>query len=149
MILIWLPVAGILSLIFKPVIHTNWLQVLVFAIAIWGAYLLRSLLCSLLGMLSFWTTRVGAIFDLYFALELILSGRLVPMPLMPAWVQHLANFLPFQSMFYFPINALIGALTPLQLFAGLGVQLLWFLAALGLVNLVWHFAIRRFSSVGN
>jgi ABC-type uncharacterized transport system permease subunit len=52
-------------------------------------------------------------------------------------------------MFYFPINALIGALTPLQLFAGLGVQLLWFVGALGLVNLVWHFAIRRFSSVGN
>jgi ABC-2 type transport system permease protein len=149
MILIWLPVAALLSLIFKPIIHTTWLQILVFAIAIWGAYLLRSLLCSLLGMLSFWTTRVGAIFDLYFALELILSGRLVPMPLMPAWVQHLANFLPFQSMFYFPINALIGSLTPLQLFAGLGVQLLWFLAAFGLVNLVWHFAIRRFSSVGN
>jgi ABC-2 type transport system permease protein len=149
MILIWLPVAALLSLIFKPVIHTTWLQVLVFILAIWGAYLLRSLLCSLLGTLSFWTTRVGAIFDLYFALELILSGRLVPMPLMPAWVQHLANFLPFQSMFYFPINALIGTLTPLQLFAGLAVQLLWFLGALGLVNLVWHFAIRRFSSVGN
>jgi ABC-2 type transport system permease protein len=124
MILIWLPVAALLSLIFKPVIHTTWLQVLVFI-------------------------RVGAIFDLYFALELILSGRLVPMPLMPAWVQHLANFLPFQSMFYFPINALIGTLTPLQLFAGLAMQLLWFLGALGLVNLVWHFAIRRFSSVGN
>jgi ABC-2 type transport system permease protein len=149
MILIWLPIAAILALIFKPTLHPNWLQVLVFAIAIWGAYLLRSLALSLLGMITFWTTRVSAIYDLYFALELILSGRLVPMTLMPAWVQQLANFLPFQSMFYFPITALTGSLGPAQLLTGLGIQLLWFLGGLGLVNFVWHFAIRRFSSVGN
>lgn len=149
MILIWLPIAAALALVFKPTFHTTWLQVLVFLVAIWGAYLLRTILASLMGMITFWTTRVSAIFDLYFALELILSGRLVPMPLMPVWVQHLANFLPFQSMFYFPINALIGSSTPLELLSGLGIQLVWFLGGLGLVNLVWHFAIRRFSSVGN
>ena len=50
-----------------------------FPIAIWGAYLIRSLLPSTLGMVTFWTTRVGAIFELYFAAELLLSGRLVPL----------------------------------------------------------------------
>ena len=149
MILIWLPMAAVLALIFKPVLHPNWLQVLVFAIAIWGAYLLRSLALSLLGMIAFWTTRVSAIFDLYFALELILSGRLVPMTLMPLWVQQLANFLPFQPMFYFPINALTGSPSPVELLSGLGIQLLWILGCLGLVNFVWRFAVRRFSSVGN
>ena len=103
----------------------------------------------MLGLITFWTTRVSAIFELYFALELILSGRLVPMTLMPLWVQHLANFLPFQSMFYFPIIALTGSPSNVELFSGLGIQFLWFLGFLGLVNFVWHFAIRRFSSVGN
>ena len=149
MILIWLPMAAILALIFKPTLNPNWLQILVFAIAIWGAYLLRSLALSLLGTITFWTTRVSAIYDLYFALELILSGRLVPMTLMPVWVQHLANFLPFQSMFYFPINALTGSPSTVELLSGLGIQLLWILGYLGLVNLVWHFGVRRFSSVGN
>jgi ABC-2 type transport system permease protein len=147
--LIWLPIAAVLALIFKPTLNPTWLQVLVFFIACWGAYLTRTMLASLLGMLTFWTTRVGAIFDLYFALELVLSGRLVPMPLMPAWVQNLANYLPFQWTFYFPINALTGSPTPAELLTGLGIQLLWFLAGLGLVNIVWHFAIRRFTSVGN
>ena len=32
----------------------------------------------MLGMVTFWTTRVSAIFEAYFAAELLLSGRLVP-----------------------------------------------------------------------
>ena len=55
-----------------------------------------------LGMLTFWTTRVSAIFELYFAAELLLSGRLVPLSLLPTWAQRLANFLPFQYTFGFP-----------------------------------------------
>ncbi|MGD0612655.1 MAG: ABC-2 family transporter protein [Anaerolineales bacterium] len=149
MILMWLPIAALLALIFKPTLHPTWFQILIFFFAAWGAYLIRTVLMSLLGMITFWTTRVGAIYDLYFALELVLSGRLVPMPLMPTWVQHLANFLPFQWTFYFPINALTGSPTPAELVTGLGIQLLWFLGGLGLVNLVWHYGIRRFSSVGN
>ena len=149
MILIWLPIAAVLALIFKPTLHPTWLQGLVFVIAIWGAYFLRSLLNSLFGMITFWTTRIGAIYDLYTALELILSGRLVPMVLMPIWVQQIAKFLPFQYTFYFPITVLTGSLTPVELLSGLGIQLLWFLGSLGLVNIVWHFGIRRFASVGN
>jgi ABC-2 type transport system permease protein len=148
-IFLWLPLAAVLSLIFKPTLNPTWLQVIVFFFAIWGAYLIRTMFLALLGMISFWTTRVGAIYELYFALELILSGRLVPMTLMPVWVQHLANFLPFQWTFYFPINALVGQPTSGELLLGLGIQLLWILGGIALVNIVWHFGIRRFSSVGN
>ncbi len=149
MILIWLPVAAVLAWIFKPTLHPTWQQAVAFFIAIWGAYLLRSVLTFLMGLISFWTTRVGAIFDLYFALELILSGRLVPLTLMPAWVQRIAMFLPFQSMFFFPITALTGSLSNAELLSGLAIQMLWLVVTLVLVNLVWRYAIRRFSSVGN
>jgi len=149
MILLWLPLAAFLTFVFKPTLNPTWFQIVVFFFAIWGAYLVRTVFIATLGLITFWTTRVGAIYDLYFALELILSGRLVPMPLMPAWIQHIANFFPFQSTFFFPINALTGSPTVTELLMGLGTQLLWFLLGLGLVNLVWHFAIRRFSSIGN
>jgi ABC-2 type transport system permease protein len=148
-IVLWLPIAAILALIFRPELHPTWLQVIVFFFAIWGAYLIRTMFLSLLGMISFWTTRVGAIYELYFALELILSGRLVPMSLMPGWVQHISTYLPFQWTFFFPINALVGSPTPGGLLTGLGVQLAWIVGGVLLVNLVWHFGIRRFSSVGN
>jgi ABC-2 type transport system permease protein len=148
-ILLWLPIAAILALIFKPVLHPTVFQVVVFFFAIWGAYLVRTMLYASLGMITFWTTRVSAIFELIFALELILGGRLVPMTLMPAWVQRLAFFLPFQWTFFFPINSLVGNMAVQDLLIGMGMQLAWILLGIVVVRIVWHFGIRRFSSVGN
>ncbi len=148
-IVLWLPLAAFLTLIFKPDLHPSWLQIVVFFAAIWGAYLIRTLMLSTLGMISFWTTRVSAIYQLVFAAELILSGRLVPMPLMPAWVQNLAFYMPFQWTFYFPINALAGTPTSAELLTGLGMQAVWIGIGLLLTNLVWRVGIRRFSAVGN
>ena len=147
-IVLWLPLAAFLALVFKPELHPTLLEVVVFFFAIWGAYLIRTMLLSLLGMITFWTTRIGAIYELFFALELVLSGRLVPMTLMPAAVQQVAWYLPFQWCFYFPIEALVGSMTPAELFAGLGMQLAWILIGTLLVNLVWKLGIRQFSAVG-
>ncbi|MGH2670903.1 MAG: ABC-2 family transporter protein, partial [bacterium] len=90
-IVLWLPIAAILALAFKPSLHPTGLEVSVFAAAIWGAYIIRSMWQTLVGMITFWTTRVGAFFELYVAAELLLSGRLVPMSLLPAWAQQLAG----------------------------------------------------------
>jgi ABC-2 type transport system permease protein len=148
-IVLWIPLAIVLSLIFKPELHPAWYQGVIFFFSIWAAFLIRTVFVSILGMITFWTTRVSAIFDLYFGLELILSGRLVPMTLMPAWVQHAANFLPFQWTFYCPINVLVGQSSLPELLTGLGIQVLWILGGTAVLNVVWHFGIRRFSSVGN
>jgi ABC-2 type transport system permease protein len=91
---------------------------------------------------------VSALFELYFALELLLSGRLVPMSLLPPWAQRLADFLPFQWTFGFPIEALVGALPPERLIGGLGMQLLWAALGAGLVQLVWRAGVRRYGAVG-
>ncbi len=148
-ILFWLPLGAVLALIFKPDLHPTFLQAVVFFFAIWGAYLVRTMLYTSLGMITFWTTRVSAIFELIFALELILGGRLVPMSLMPEWVQQIANFFPFKWTFFFPINVLVGTPTPLEMLTGLGAQLLWILGGLVVFRVIWHFGIRHFSSVGN
>jgi ABC-2 type transport system permease protein len=147
-ILLWLPLALALSLIFKPDLHPTLLEGVVFSFAIWMAYLIRTMTLSLLGMVTFWTTRVSALFELYFAAELILSGRLVPLSLMPVWVQNLAWFFPFRWAFGFPIESLVGSLTPEQLIGGLGMQLLWITLGTVSANLLWKVAIRRFSAVG-
>ena len=146
-VLLWLPIALFLSLVFRPELSPSLLQVGVFAVSLLGAYLIRSLNQSSLGLITFWTTRVGPIFQLYIAAELLLSGRLVPMTLMPEWVQHLANLLPFQWTFGFPIEALVGHLSNDQLFGGLLAQLFWIVVGSVLVRVVWRFAIRRYSAV--
>jgi ABC-2 type transport system permease protein len=148
-IVFWLPVAGILALAFRPELDPTVLEIAVFAVAIWGAYLIRSAFLWLLGMISFWTTRVAAIYEVFFVAELLLSGRLVPMQLMPDWVQGLAAFTPFYWTFGFPIEALVADRAPAELLGGLAMQAVWTGIGVGLVLVVWRRAVRRYSAVGN
>lgn len=147
-IVLWLPIAAALAAVFRPALHPSAVEIAVFFVAIWGAYLIRSVWQTLLGLITFWTTRVGAFFELYFAAELLLSGRLLPLVLMPSWAQRVADFLPFRWTFGFPIEALIGRLTPAQLVAGLGMQALWIGLGTAAVSAVWRVAIRHYSAVG-
>jgi len=147
MIVMWLPIAAVLTLIFSPELSVRPVDVAVFAVAIWGAYLVRTMVYWILGMASFWTTRVGPLFQLVIAAELLLSGRLVPLSLMPDWAQRLAGFFPFKWTFGFPIEALVGQLPEGDLLIGLAMQLVWIvIGAIG-VQIVWRFAIRRYSAV--
>ena len=147
-IVLWLPIAALLSLAFHPTFSLSWARVGAFVVAIWGAYLVRSLLLWLLGMVTFWTTRVSAPFELFFTLELLLSGRLVPLTLMPDWVRTVAAWTPFPSTFGFPIDTLAGNLDGGDLVRGLGVQLLWVLIGWALIRLTWPWAVRRYAAVG-
>jgi ABC-2 type transport system permease protein len=148
-IILWLPIAAVLSILFQPELSFRPIDVAVFAVAIWGAYLIRSVNYWVLGMVTFWTTRVGPIFELVITAELLLSGRLVPLSLMPDWAQRLADVLPFKWTFGFPIEALVGHLPESQLLGGLAMQALWIaIGSIG-VAIVWRFAIRRYSAVGN
>jgi ABC-2 type transport system permease protein len=145
---LWIPIALGLSAVFHPDLHPSALQIGVFIVAIWGAYFVRTMFQATLGMLNFWTTRGAAIFDLYMAIEMLLSGRLVPLKLMPGWVQTLADFLPFKWTFGFPIESLVSDMSTRSLVLGLGAQVMWTAIGYVLFTFAWRAAIKRFSAVG-
>jgi ABC-2 type transport system permease protein len=147
-VLLWIPIAAALTAIFHPTLDPSALQVVVFLFAIWGAYFLRTFIQSTIGMLNFWTTRGAAVFDLYMTVELLLSGRLVPLKLMPSWAQTLANFFPFKWTFFFPIQALVGDLSTRSLLLGLLAQAGWTAGIAIAFRYAWRAAIRRYSAVG-
>ena len=146
---LWVPIAVVLSLVFHPALSIRPLEVLVFVLAIWGAYLIRSLLLETLGMVTFWTTRVSALYQLYFTAELLLSGRLLPLGLLPDWARGLAAWSPFPSTFGFPIDALVGDLSTGELWRGIAVQLVWIGVGTLLATGVFRVGVRRYSAVGN
>ena len=148
-LVMWLPIAAALVLLFRPTLHPEAVEIVVFAVAVWGAYVIRSLFQWLIGLVTFFTTRVAALFEIYIVAELMLSGRLVPMSLMPSWVQTVADFAPFQWTFGFPIEALVGDLGTRTLLLGLATQVLWIAIGAGLLALVWRAAVRRYAAVGN
>jgi ABC-2 type transport system permease protein len=69
------------------------------------------------------------------------------MTLMPEWVQTLANFLPFQWTFGFPITALVGPITDRELAIGLAAQGGWIVFGALLTWLVWRRAVRLYTAV--
>jgi ABC-2 type transport system permease protein len=148
-VLLWIPIALVLSLLFRPELSVNPAQAATFLVAIWGAYVIRTLLLFVLGMMTLWTTRVAALFELYFTAELLLSGRLLPMDLMPDWVLRWVDLLPFRSTFGFPIEALVSDLSGPELVRGLVAQLVWIAIGWALAMAVWRRAIRRYAAVGN
>jgi ABC-2 type transport system permease protein len=148
-VLFYLPIAAGLTIAFHPTFSITPEEVLVFLVAIWGAYLIRTMFLWLLGMITFWTTRASAIFETYMMAELLLSGRLVPLKLMPAWAQTLSAWLPFKWTFYFPIEALVGSLSTTALLRGLGMQALWTAIGGGLVWVCFRASVRHYTAVGN
>jgi ABC-2 type transport system permease protein len=147
LIVLWLPIAIALSILFQPTLSFRPLDVVAFGLAIWGAYLVRTVTYAVLGMASFWTTRVLPVIQLVMTVELLLSGRLVPLSLMPEWAQHLADVLPFKWTFGFPIEALVGGLPELELLGGLATQVLWIAIGAIALRAIWPFAVRRYSAV--
>lgn len=147
-ILAWIPVALVLVVTFRPNLDPTLFQIAGFAIAIWGGYVVRFSLLFLMGLISFWTTRASALFEIIISGELLLSGRLVPLSVMPVWVQDIAAWLPFKWTFQFPIETLIGRLDNSEILLGLLAQVIW-VGLLGLgIAVVWKRAVRRYTAVG-
>ena len=141
-------IAGILSLSFHPVLSPAvWSVCLAFP-ALLLALLIRFLLEWTLAQAAFWTTRVGAINQIYFVLLLFFSGQLAPLALYPPFIQGVATFLPFRLMISFPLELLLGRLTPSQALVGFAAQVVWLLVSIVLIRIVWRAGIRIYSAVG-
>lgn len=141
-------IAGGLALIFKPIATLLPWSILVFIPAIFLAFLVRFLIEWTLAQSAFWTTRVSAFNQVYFVLVLFLSGQIAPLSLFPQPIQILADILPFRWMIGFPVELILGRLTPIQAITGLAAQAAWLVISLGMVRTVWRAGIRMYSAVG-
>lgn len=144
----WLPVGILLWFIFKPEINPALWQILGFPLVLILAFFVRFLFMWVLGLICFWTERIDAVLELYFTFELLFSGRLVPLEIMPTWAQNVANFLPFQWTFFFPIEVLLGRVSPSEFISGVAIQLAWVAVSLVVIKVVWTQAVKHFTAVG-
>ncbi len=124
--------------------------------AVWGAFLVTAILGHTvlfffdwtLGCLTFYTTEVWGLGVLVEGVSLFFSGSLVPLVMMPGWLQAITHALPFAQAVYAPLSILTGVVPLDQAWQVWLVQLAW-IAGLGLVSqLVFRVAIRKVTVQG-
>jgi ABC-2 type transport system permease protein len=141
-------VAAGLALIFHPSISPPLWAIVASIPALLLAFLVRFLLEWTLAQAAFWTTRVSAINQTYFVLMLFLSGQMAPLTLFPSSIQTVAALLPFRWTIGFPVELLLGRLSPVEALMGLGAQAVWLVVSFVLVRIVWRAGVRIYSAVG-
>jgi ABC-2 type transport system permease protein len=146
---VFIPVWLILCFLFRPDFSTVSIENILLSIpALILGFSINFFLGSTITSLAFWTTRVYSISEFFFALSSLLSGQFVPLELMPPLIQKIASFLPYQFTIYFPIQIILGRVSPdfyLQKFA---LGLTWLFVLYILFRWIWREGVKRFSAVG-
>lgn len=147
--MVLIPVWLILGLLFQPDFSgVMWQSLLLAVPAVVMGFAISFLSGAAITCLAFWTTRVYSISEFYFAVGILFSGQFVPLTLMPAVVQQISQFLPFQLFLYFPIQLILGKLPPEVILRNLALDVVWLVLAFTFFSLVWRKGVKRFSAVG-
>lgn len=101
-----------------------------------------------IGLTAFWTSQAVAFHEVWFFIKALGSGYVIPLALMPEGIRRLLDWTPFPMMLSFPLEMLLGRLSPEQAARGFLVQSLWLLFAVLLVAGLWRQGIRRYEAFG-
>jgi ABC-2 type transport system permease protein len=143
-----LAAAAGLAAVFHPAFRLTVWAVCAFVPALLLAFLVRFLVDWIVALAAFWTTRVTAINQIHFMAVLFFSGQIAPLALLPAPLRVAAMVLPFRWTIGFPVELLLGRLSPAQAAAGVVVQAAWLLGGLALLRVLWRVSLKKYSAVG-
>jgi ABC-2 type transport system permease protein len=112
------------------------------------AFLLSFTFKMIVGLISFWTTDIGGLYQVTDIVIITLAGYIMPIMLMPDWIQNIALTLPFSYMIYFPIAAFSSQLTALQELRVIVIQLCWIIGLSFIYKQMWKAGVKNFTAVG-
>ena len=140
----------ILAVILFPTIHYDLtLQNGLLTLAAVGAAWLMLFFSQLIfGLLSFWVSSAMTLHEIWYAFAMLLGGMLAPLDLFPPQVAQVAHYLPFRYMLSFPVEILLGRLTPLDLLSGFIVSAFWIVLFGLLYRGLWQLGLKQFGAFG-
>ena len=145
---LFLPALLLLGFFLHPEFHIEPWQALTFLPALALAAATRFLMEWALAQSAFWFIENSSINQAYYVTTMFFSGRVAPISMFPDWLSTVARYLPFWLSVAFPVETLLGSLTPDEVVSGMVVQTAWLAFFAGFVAWVWSRAVRRFGAVG-
>lgn len=147
--MIFTPIVIIVALLFPGISYVvTPFNVACFILALLGAWMMRYLFQFILGMFTFWFSQALVLTDVFWMLYLLLGGGVAPLALLPEPLQTIANYLPFRFMMSFPIEIMMGQLTPNEIFVGLASVVVWILLLMLGYRFMWARGMRHFGAFG-
>lgn len=154
-------IVGLCFVIFPEALRGNadqpgwWLPGLGHAVlAVVAAYLaftIRFLMQYTTALGAFWVERVSALDGLFYLPYLFLSGMVVPLQVLPQWVQTLVLWTPFPYLLWFPAQLLAGpeqGMPTATIVRGFAIILGWIVVFAILNRIIWRRGLKRFSAMG-
>jgi ABC-2 type transport system permease protein len=123
---------------------------------IWVAFIFSLLLGNavvfffdwILSCISFYSTETWGLSVLRFGFATFFSGALVPIAVMPAWLQKITTALPFSHALYIPVSLLSG-ITPLQDMPRIWlIELAYLIGLLILSRIIFNVSVRKVTVQG-
>ncbi len=142
------PIWLVLYLLYQPVLTILPINLLLAIPALLMGFLILFFFGVIITSVAFWTTRVWALWDFFYALFGLFAGQFVPLALLPPALQTVAQVLPFRLSLYFPIELILGKLTLQQTALNLGLQVVWCVVTYFAFRLIWRAGVRNYSAVG-
>ena len=142
------PIWAVLYLLYRPVLTILPINLLLAIPALLMGFLILFFFGVIITSVAFWTTRVWALWDFFYALFGLFAGQFVPLALLPPALQTVAQVLPFRLSLYFPIELILGKLTLQQTALNLGLQVVWCVVTYFAFRLIWRAGVRNYSAVG-
>lgn len=145
------PVMGVALFLLRGVLGNLALStpdVLGFLLAAVMSAVLTYLLKLALAWSSFWLAESNGLFELFEVATFVLGGVMIPLDLLPEPARGIATVLPFQYLYYFPANVLLGRISGPELAVGLAAQVVWLIGAFLFCRWLWQRALIRYDAVG-
>lgn len=98
--------------------------------------------------IAFFVQEATAIFNLYYIPMMLLSGRIVPIQILPGWLHSFSYFTPFYFTTGVPTEILIGRLSGEQAWNLVALQLVWLIVSYVLFRIFWKIGLKHYTGVG-
>lgn len=119
------------------------LNILFFVISFGFSIMINLSISFILGMMTFITTNLWGIMQIYQAVFRLLSGALIPLTFFPSVFEKILTFLPFSSLVSAPANILLGVMPSEQVLKVMIVQFVWLILLFLLTNVIWKKVVHR------
>lgn len=101
---------------------------------------------TIAGLSAFWLNQTNGMLRLFSFAQELLTGALIPLHLLPMFIQDISKILPFQYYLYIPLQVLMDRIPIRNVIHYCFISTGWFVFMLVAAYLIWKKGIRHYES---